>query len=145
LFAECIPSGTRRTSSLLSVTLKTLRKKSTRQTGCFAECQNKNTQRRGCLPSVKKINSTNRNKIFFLKKKEKKKIKKNFTECSDLKHSTKKSRRRKKLKKNFAECPIWNTRQTTKISARVQNSRPHPFGAALWARDGMVGPGCQPQ
>ena len=58
MFAECIPSGTRRTSSLPSAALKTLGKKNTRQTGCFAECQNKNTRQRGCLPSVKKIHST---------------------------------------------------------------------------------------
>ena len=45
------------------------------------------------MPSVKKIHSANKKKI--LKKKEKKKIKKNFAECLDLKHSAKKSRRKK--------------------------------------------------
>ena len=74
MFAECIPSGTRRTSSLPSAVLKTLGKKNTRQIERFAECQNKNTRQRFCLPSVKKIHPSNKNKIFFLKKKKKKKL-----------------------------------------------------------------------
>ena len=49
-------------------------------------------------------------KSFFWERRRRKKIKKNFAECPDLEHSTKKKfeerRKRKKIKnKNFADCP----------------------------------------
>jgi len=53
MFAECIPSGTRRISDLPSAALKTLGKKNTRQNRGFPECK-KNTRQRAGLPSVKK-------------------------------------------------------------------------------------------
>ena len=72
MFVECIPSGTRRTSSLSSAALKTLGKKKAKEGVCrvskekhsaksgFAECQKKNTPQ------------TNKN-LFSGKKEEEKK------------------------------------------------------------------------
>jgi len=59
MFAEYIPSGTRRISDLSSAALKTLEKKNTRQNWGFAECK-KNTRQRAGLPSVKKKQSANK-------------------------------------------------------------------------------------
>ena len=61
----------------------------TRQRGWFTECQ-KNTRQRGGLPSVfftlgKEIKS------FFLERRRRKKIKKNFAECPNLGHLAKKN------------------------------------------------------
>jgi len=58
MFAECILSDTRQTSSLPSAAQKTLGKKKHSAKRKFAEC---------------KKNTRQRNKIFFLEKKEKKK------------------------------------------------------------------------
>ena len=69
-----------------------------------------NTRQTGSLPSVF-FDTRQRNKIFFLGKKEKKKNeKKNFAECPDLGHSAKEKnlflrKKEKKNEKNFAECP----------------------------------------
>jgi len=84
MLAECIPSDTRRTSSLPSATLKTLGKQ-------------------GVLPSVKKTlgkevvcrvlkNTRQRYKIFFLEKKEKKKMKKKLCRVPHLEHSVNKKK-----------------------------------------------------
>ena len=67
----------------------------------FDECFTKNTRQRGGLPSVKKHSAKRgfaecflfctwqRNKIFFWKRRRRKKMKKNFAECPDLGHSAK--------------------------------------------------------
>ena len=110
-FAECCAKNTRQ-------------KKNTRQRGGLPSVR-KNTRQRGGLPSVKKKHSPKRvfaecflfctrqrNKIFFLGKKEKEKMKKKLCRvprCRTLGKGKKsffwERRRRKKMKKNFAECP----------------------------------------
>ena len=72
MFVECILSGTRQTSYLPSAALKTLGKKKHSAKMRFAECKKKHSIKRG-LPSVFFF-TRQINKIFFLGKKEKKKI-----------------------------------------------------------------------
>ena len=128
MFAECIPSGTRRTSSLPSAATKTLAKKNTRQIGRFAECQ-KNTRQRGGLPSVKKI-TWQRNKIFFL---EKKKKKKNIFFCRVLRSRTlDKKKEKKKMEKKLCRVPHLEhsankTNSYLTESPATPTPRPHPF------------------
>ena len=66
IFAECINSGTRRTSSLPSAALKTPDKKKPQQNGGLPSVK-KNTRQREGLPSVFFFALGEINKIFFIK------------------------------------------------------------------------------
>ena len=72
MFAECIPSGTQRTSFLSSAALKTLSKKNTRQTGGLPSVK-KNTRQIGGLPSVFFFALGKEVKYFFWERKRRKK------------------------------------------------------------------------
>ena len=75
-FAECCAKNTRQ------------KKHSAKRR--FAECQKKNTRHRGGLPSVFFFALDKEIKSFFWERRRRKKMKKNFAECPDPGHSTKK-------------------------------------------------------
>ena len=113
MFAECILSGTRQIRSLPSAALKTLGKKKHSVKRRFAECKKKHSAKMGFAKHSAKMGfaecffyTRQRSKIFFLRKKEKKKMKKKLyrvprfrTLGKEIKSFFLERRRRKKMKK----------------------------------------------